>query len=55
MVSRMRLNYDNSYLYTASTDGTLAVFQVINKSQDKRDLANISNEILIKKRLRDDL
>ena len=55
MVNRMRVSYDNSYLYTAGADGTIAVFSIINKSADKRDLPNMSHEILIKKRLRDDL
>ena len=56
MVTRMRISYDNSYLYTAGADGTLAVFQIINKSSGgQRTLPNISHEILIKKRVRDDL
>ena len=55
MVTRMRVSYDNQYLYTAGADGTLAVFQIINKNSEKRELPNISHEILIKKRLRDDL
>ena len=52
---RIRLSYDNQYLYTAGADGTLAVFQIQDRQRDKRELPNMSNEILIKKKQRDEL
>ena len=55
MVTRIRISYDNQYLYTAGMDGSLAVFQVMDKSRDKRELPTMSQEILIKKKLRDEL
>ena len=55
MVTRIRLSYDNQYLYTAGADGTLAVLQVQDKLKDKRELPTMSQEILIKKKLRDEL
>ncbi len=55
MVNRVRISYDNSFVYTAGADGTLAVFQVIDKLKDKRDLPTQSGEILIKKKQRDEL
>ena len=55
MVNRLRLSYDNQYLYSAGQDGTLAVFQVIDKNRDKRDNPTPSTEILIKKKQRDEL
>ena len=35
MVNRIRISYDNKFLYTAGADGSLAVFQIIDKSPDK--------------------
>ena len=55
MVNRVRISYDNSFLYTAGADGTLAVFQIIDKLKDKREMPNQSGEILIKKKQRDEL
>jgi len=55
MVTRIRISYDNQYLYTAGMDGTLAVFQIMDKSRDKRELPTLSAEILIKKKQRDEL
>ena len=54
-VSRIRISYDNQYLYTASFDGTLAVFQIQDRMNEKRELPNMSQEILIKKKQRDEL
>lgn len=55
MVTRIRISYDNQFLYTAGADGTLAVFQIQDKSKDKRELPTLSQEILIKKKQRDEL
>lgn len=55
MVNRIRISYDNQFLYTAGADGTLAVFQVIDKNKDKREMPTLSQEILIKKKQRDEL
>ena len=54
-VNRMRLSYDNNFLYTAGMDGSLCVFQVIDKNREKRELPGFSNENLIKKKQRDEL
>ena len=58
--NRLRISYDNQTLYSAGADGTLAVFQIIDKNPrdkgDKRELPNMmSAEILIKKKQRDEL
>lgn len=55
MVNRIRISYDNQYLYTAGADGTLCVFQIKDSQRDKRELPNMSQEILIKKKQRDEL
>ena len=55
MVTRIRISYENQFLYTAGADGTLAVFQVRDDLREKRELPSISHEILIKKKQRDEL
>lgn len=56
MVTRIRISYDNQFLYTAGADGTLCVFEIKNSLREKRELVtNISPEILIKKKQRDEL
>ena len=54
-VTRIRISYDNQFLFTAGADGTLAVFHIVDKNKDKRELPSISQEILIKKKQRDEL
>ncbi len=55
-MSRIRISYDNQWLYTAGNDGTLAVFQIKDPSKEnKRELVTMSAEILIKKKQRDEL
>jgi hypothetical protein len=55
-VSRIRISYDNQWLYTAGNDGTRAVFQIKDPSKEnKRELVTMSAEILIKKKQRDEL
>lgn len=49
-VNRIRISYDNQYLYTAGADGTLCVFQIMDKAKEKRELPTMSQEILIKKK-----
>ena len=51
----MRISYDNQYLYTAGMDGSLCVFQIVDKDKNKRELTNYSQEILIRKKVRDEL
>ena len=51
----MKLSYDNQYLYTAGMDGSLCVFQIQDKDKLKRDMTNYSQEILIRKKVRDEL
>ena len=58
--NRLRVSYDNQTLYSAGADGTLAVFHIVDKNPprekgDKRELPNMSAEILIKKKQRDEL
>lgn len=55
MVNRIRISYDNQFLYSAGADGSLAVFQIVDKNKDKRDTPTPSQEILIKKKQRDEL
>jgi len=54
-VNRIRISYDNQFLYTAGADGSLAVFNINDKSGGKRELPSLSAEILIKKKQRDEL
>lgn len=53
----MKLNFENTKLYTVSEDGSLAVFTVNDKLQKANAIPTItySEEILIEKRKRDDL
>lgn len=36
-------------------DGSLCVFQIVDKDKNKRELTNYSQEILIRKKVRDEL
>lgn len=55
-VNRIRISYDNQFLYTAGADGSLAVFHILDKSgSSRRELPSLSAEILIKKKQRDEL
>lgn len=54
-MNRIRISYDNQFLYTAGADGSLAVFNINDKSGGKRELPSLSAEILIKKKQRDEL
>lgn len=55
-MSRIRISYDNQWLYTAGNDGTFAVFQIKDPSKEnRRELVASSAEILMKKKQRDEL
>lgn len=56
-ITRMKLNFENTKLYSVAEDGCLAVFSVNDKLQKANALPTIqpSEEILIEKRKRDDL
>lgn len=59
-LSRLRLSFDNTKLFSVGEDGVLAIYSLIDKEQRKKDAPTLppvltSDKILIEKRRRDDL
>lgn len=59
-IQRMKLNFDNTRLFSVGEDGVIGVYTIIDKEPKKKDAAQLpliqlSEEILIEKKVRDDL
>lgn len=59
-ISRLKLNFDNTKLFSVGDDGVIGVFTIIDKEPKKKDTSQLpaiqlSEEILIEKKRRDDL
>lgn len=56
----MKLNFDNTKLFSVGEDGVIGVYSIVDKEPKKKDTTQLpaiilSEEILIEKKRRDDL
>lgn len=56
----MKLNFDNTKLFSVGEDGIIGVYQIVDREVKKKDaislpIIQLSEEILIEKKVRDDL
>ncbi len=56
----MKLNFDNTKLFSVGEDGVIGVYQIVDREVKKKDaislpIIQLSEEILIEKKVRDDL
>lgn len=59
-IQRLKLNYDNTRLFSVGDDGVIGVYSIVDKEPKKKDttqlpIIQLSEEILIEKKRRDDL
>lgn len=59
-IQRLKLNFDNTRLFSVGEDGVIGVYQIVDKEVRKKDAVSLpqillSDEILIEKKVRDDL
>lgn len=59
-ITRLKLNFDNTKLFSVGEDGVIGVYTVVDKEPKKKEspqlpIIQLSEEILIEKKRRDDL